>query len=159
MQIQEEKLNRSDPALAYRHTPGRPPCVMFLTGFHSDMTGAKAVHSSALRQGRSGFPALRLSRPWRIGWPVRRCLHRGLARRCARHARRVVDGPVVLVGSSMGGWIMLLAALARPGRVRGLVGIAAAPDFTHDLMAPQLTPDGPRPTRSRRPAARPVRLW
>jgi pimeloyl-ACP methyl ester carboxylesterase len=41
-----------------------------------------------------------------------------------------VDGPVVLVGSSMGGWVMLLAALARPAKVAGLIGIAAAPDFT-----------------------------
>ena len=49
-------------------------------------------------------------------------------------------GSVVLVGSSMGAWIMLLAALARPERVRGLVGIASAPDFTHDLVAPRLTP-------------------
>ena len=54
----------------------------------------------------------------------------------ADDALAVIDhaapGEIVLVGSSMGGWIMLLAALARPARVRGLVGIAAAPDFTED---------------------------
>jgi pimeloyl-ACP methyl ester carboxylesterase len=62
----------------------------------------------------------------------------------AEDARRtiaaVTEGPLVLVGSSMGGWIALLTALAMPERVVGLVGIAAAPDFTEDLMWAAMAP-------------------
>jgi len=53
----------------------------------------------------------------------------------------VCDGPLVIVGSSMGGWIMLLAALARRDRVRGLVGVAAAPDFTRRMLESELDAD------------------
>ncbi|MDA0996841.1 MAG: alpha/beta hydrolase, partial [Proteobacteria bacterium] len=63
--------------------------------------------------------------------------------RWADDAVRVLDeiatGPQILVGSSMGGWIMLLVALRRPARIAGLLGIAAAPDFTEDLIPPALS--------------------
>src|SRR5262249_25096836 len=54
---------------------------------------------------------------------------------------RETRGPQLLVGSSIGGWLLLLAAPARPERIAGLVGIAAAPDATEDLMEPELTPE------------------
>ena len=56
-----------------------------------------------------------------------------------RSIDRLTEGPLVLVGSSMGGWIALLAALARPDRIAALVGIAAAPDFTETLMWQAMT--------------------
>ncbi len=120
--------------LAYRHQPGRSPGVLFCPGFNSDMTGTKALDLAA------------------------RCAARGQAYTCfdyRGHGQssgrfedgsigdwkddaisildRVADGPQVIVGSSMGGWIMLLLALARPTRLRALVGVAAAPDFTEAL--------------------------
>jgi pimeloyl-ACP methyl ester carboxylesterase len=52
----------------------------------------------------------------------------------------LTEGPQILVGSSMSGWIMLLAALARPERIAALVGIAGAPDFTEELLWPRLSP-------------------
>ncbi len=59
----------------------------------------------------------------------------------------LTEGPQILVGSSMGGWIMLLAARARTKRVRALVGVAAAPDFTEDLVWPRLSPTQQRELR------------
>ncbi|MGD9511706.1 MAG: alpha/beta hydrolase, partial [Geminicoccaceae bacterium] len=141
MQTQEEILNRRDgPFLACRHTPGRKPTVVFLTGFRSDMGGAKAVHleQHCVKSGRAFL---------RFDYRGHGVSEGRFEESCIGDWRadvldildRMVAGPVVLVGSSMGGWLMLLAALARPAQVRGLVGIAAAPDFTHDLIVPKLT--------------------
>jgi pimeloyl-ACP methyl ester carboxylesterase len=117
--------------IAFRHTAGTGPTLVFLPGYMSDMAGGKAtaVFDWAAAQGRAcllldysgcgqsdgDFAAGTLSR-WR---------DEVLALIAAE-----VDGPVVLIGSSMGGWLMLLVGLALGDRLAGLVGIAAAPDFT-----------------------------
>jgi len=117
--------------LACRHLQGRGPAILFLPGYMSDMEGGKAtaLHAWAEAEKRAmlrfdyggcgaspgAFEEQSLA-DWRDD--------------VVAIIDRVAEGPLVLVGSSMGGWLMLLAALARPERVRGLVGIAAAPDFT-----------------------------
>ncbi|RYD60113.1 MAG: alpha/beta hydrolase, partial [Sphingomonadales bacterium] len=118
------------PALAYQHTAGTGPTILFLCGYGSDMEGSKALHLEAwakaagrafLRFDYAGCGASEGSfeDETLVTW--------------RDDALRMIDrieGPVVLVGSSMGGWVMLLAAKERPERVVGMVGIAAAPDFT-----------------------------
>ena len=118
------------PQLAFHLTEGRGPAIVFLPGYASDMTGTKAValEQWAKVQGRS---FLRFDYAG-CGQSEGRFEEQSLAdwRDDALAMIDHVAGPVVLVGSSMGGWIMLLAALARPDRVAALVGIAPAPDFT-----------------------------
>ncbi|GGB17267.1 alpha/beta hydrolase [Sphingomonas metalli] len=119
------------PRLAFHHTPGEGPTVVFLPGYASDMLGskalaleewAKAAGRAYLRfdyggcgQSEGAFEDQTLA-----GWRDD----------VVAMIDQVARGPVVLVGSSMGGWLMLLAAKARPERVVGLIGIAPAPDFT-----------------------------
>ena len=143
--------------LAYVATPAQSgataPGVVFLGGFMSDMTGEKATTLEAWAQ-RTGRAFLRLDyaghgysggefRDGTVGrWA-------GDALTVIQHAGtqvRGLDGPLVLVGSSMGGWVMVLVALALASaggrqQAAGLVGIAAAPDFTHDLMPAHLGPE------------------
>jgi pimeloyl-ACP methyl ester carboxylesterase len=125
-----EYLARGGGRLAFRRRPGRGPTLVFLPGYMSDMEGGKAtaLDSWAAAEGRAmlrfdyagcGSSEGEFDAQTLAGW--------------RDDSLAMIDsaqGPVVLVGSSMGGWLMLLAAMARPDRVAGLVGIAAAPDFT-----------------------------
>lgn len=142
MQVGPDLLNRKGaPSLAFRRLTGKSPTVAFLAGFRSDMTGAKALHLER-HCARRGQAFLRFD--YRGHGASEGRFEDGCIGDWRDDALSMLDetttGSVVLVGSSMGAWIMLLAALARPERVRGLVGIASAPDFTHDLVAPRLTP-------------------
>jgi pimeloyl-ACP methyl ester carboxylesterase len=118
--------------LAYRHRAGRGPTLIFLPGYASDMEGGKATALAAwaAAEGRAML-CFDYAGCGRSGGDFeRQTLRRWQGDVLAMIDEVAGEGPVVLVGSSMGGWLMLLAALARPHRVAGLVGIAAAPDFT-----------------------------
>jgi len=113
---------------------------VFLPGFRSDMNGIKATALAGhcrtrdhafLRFDYFGHGAS--SGDFRAG-TIGRWLEDALA-----VIDHLTEGPLILVGSSMGGWIALLAALARPGRVKALIGIAPAPDFTEDLIWARLS--------------------
>lgn len=123
-------LERGDRRLAYRHTAGDGPTILFLPGYASDMDGSKALalESWCAARGR----AFRRFDYGACGLSPGVFEDQALAdwRDDALAMIDAIDGDIVLVGSSMGGWLMLLAALARPDRVAALVGIAAAPDFT-----------------------------
>jgi pimeloyl-ACP methyl ester carboxylesterase len=118
--------------LAYCHRTGLGPTLVFLPGYASDMDGAKAgaLDAWAAAEGRAmlRFDYAGCGRSG--GAFESQTLHDWRGDVLAMIDAVAADGPLVLVGSSMGGWLMLLAALARPERVAGLVGIAAAPDFT-----------------------------
>lgn len=121
--------------IAYRRIDGKTPGVVFLGGFMSDMQGTKAIELERYCRA-AGHAFTRLD--YRGHGESSGEFRDGTIGDWLSDALAVIDdctaGPLVLVGSSMGGWIMLLAALARPDRVAGLIGIAAAPDFTRDLM-------------------------
>jgi pimeloyl-ACP methyl ester carboxylesterase len=117
--------------LAYRHQSGSAPTIVFLPGYMSDMQGGKAQALAAWAE-REGRAMLRLD-------------YSGCGESEGRFedgtldiwrddvlavVRQVITGPIILIGSSMGGWLMLLVAQALEGQVSALIGIAAAPDFT-----------------------------
>ena len=120
--------------IAYVQTQGKEPGVVFLGGFRSDMTGSKALHLQAWAEA-TGRAFLRFD--YSGHGQSRGDFVDGAIGDWLEDAAAVIDilttGPQVLVGSSMGGWIALLLARDHPDRVAGLVGIAAAPDFTETM--------------------------
>ncbi len=132
LEKQPEFLTRADGVrLAYRYSPGEGPTLVFLPGYMSDMQGGKAQALVAWAESE-GRAMLRLD-------------YSGCGESDGRFEDGTLDiwrddvlavigcavnGPIILIGSSMGGWLMLLVAQALGMRLKALVGIAAAPDFT-----------------------------
>lgn len=126
--------------LASERLSGHAPTVVFLPGFRSAMDGDKALALAAWC-ARTGRAMLRLDYSGHGRSEGR--FSCGTIGRWTDDALFLLDrteGPLVLVGSSMGGWIALLLALRRPDRVAALVGVAAAPDFTERLMWDAMAP-------------------
>lgn len=137
-------LDRPDgERVAWRSVEGAGPTVVWLGGFKSDMTGTKAqaLADWARDAGRAYIRFDYFGHGESSG-----DFARGTISRWREDALAVLDaltaGELVLVGSSMGGWIACLAAMARPERVKALVLIAPAPDFTEKLMTPEIPPEG-----------------
>lgn len=133
-------LERPDGTrLAWRAVAGAGPAVVWLGGFRSDMAGTKAqaLADWALAAGRGYVRFDYFGHGESDG-----DFAQGTITRWREDALAVLEslteGPVVLVGSSMGGWIACLAAMAAPEQVAALVLIAPAPDFTEKLMAPEM---------------------
>jgi pimeloyl-ACP methyl ester carboxylesterase len=145
-------LDVAGRSIAYQSRPGLEPALMFLPGYASDMEGAKATALDAFARHR-GLAMLRLDYSG-TGSSAGR-FEDGTLALWLEEALAALDelthGPVILVGSSMGGWIAFHLAQLRPTRVRALVGIAAAPDFTDwgfaAEQAAQLTAET-RPSRA-----------
>jgi pimeloyl-ACP methyl ester carboxylesterase len=146
--------------VAFRYTHGAGPCLVFLPGYMSDMSGSKAtaLFTEAEAQGRAclllDYSGCGLSDGDFADGMLSRWRDEVLALIAC-----YVSGPVVLVGSSMGGWLMLLVAERLGARCAGLIGIAPAPDFTrwgytHEQRAQlaagetifEPNPYGPEPT-------------
>ena len=134
--------NLEGDSLAYVFQSGISPCVVFLGGYRSDMTGTKAEYLAdwCRREGRS---MLRLD--YSGHGSSEGCFEAGTISKWTRDALVVIHAvttdPLILVGSSMGGWIMLKVALALGQRVKAMIGISAAPDFTRRLFRHELSPD------------------
>jgi pimeloyl-ACP methyl ester carboxylesterase len=130
-------VTRAGVALAYAELAGAQPSVVFLGGFRSDMEGTKALFLRDWCAAR-GQAFLRLD--YAGHGASGGAFEEGCLSCWTEDAADVIaartTGPLLLVGSSMGGWIALHLARRWPGRLAGLIGLAAAPDFTSELMWP-----------------------
>lgn len=131
----QDSLTRGGITIAYRRTPGQGPGILFLGGFRSTMNGTKAAALERFARERGqAFVRFDYAGHGASGGRFETCGIGSWTEDALAVLDAATEGPQILVGSSMGAWIMVRVALARPDRVAALVGVAAAPDFTEDLM-------------------------
>lgn len=119
--------------IAYHKTTGKGPTILFCSGLKSDMEGTKAVHLEAWARARGqAFVRFDYSGHGQSSGRFEEGAIGDWHEDTLAIVDQITEGPIVVVGSSMGGWQALLLARARASRLAGMVTIAAAPDFTED---------------------------
>lgn len=132
---------KDDHKIAYFYAPvANKPCVLFLPGYYSDMSGTKAVYLRDLcLQENLGFLSLDYRGHGKSSGNFIDFTLSDWLQDCIDIIQHVQAKNLIIVGSSMGGWLMLLLEQRLSHLVKGLIGIAAAPDFTEDLIWPSLS--------------------
>ena len=135
MQTETSYIINQSGKIAYNRVSGKTPGVVFLCGHGSDQEGSKAlfIESWAKNHGQA-FLRFDYSGHGKSDGLFLETNISDWTQDAITVLDNLTEGPQILVGSSLGGWIMLNVAVERPSRVAALIGIAAAPDFTEDLI-------------------------
>ena len=133
---QHKLLNRNNSdTIAYHVISGNSPGILFCSGYRSDMTGTKAnMLSKWCSDNNYGFVRFDYSGHGKSSGNIEKLTLSHWIKDAISILDCVTEGPQIIVGSSMGAWIMIHLALLRPNRITGLIGISSAPDFTENLI-------------------------
>ena len=126
--------NKQNHKIAYKSLSGRGPGIIFIHGLNSDMNGAKALTVERYaRKNKLNFIRFDCRGHGKSEGKFEDFTISDWRKDILDIIDNIAKGPQILIGSSMGGWLMMLAAKARPKRIKGMIGLAAAPDFGKDL--------------------------
>ena len=126
--------NKQNHKIAYKSLRGRGPGIIFIHGLNSDMNGAKALTVERYaRKNKLNFIRFDCRGHGKSEGKFEDFTLSDWRKDILDIIDNIAKGPQILIGSSMGGWLMMLAAKARPKRIKGMIGLAAAPDFGKDL--------------------------
>ena len=126
--------NKQNHKIAYKSLKGRGLGIIFIHGLNSDMNGAKALTvEKYARKNNLNFIRFDCRGHGKSHGRFEEFTISDWRKDLLNIIDYVARGPQILIGSSMGGWLMMLAAKARPQRIKGMIGLAAAPDFGKDL--------------------------
>jgi alpha-beta hydrolase superfamily lysophospholipase len=126
--------NKQNHKIAYKSLRGRGPGIIFIHGLNSDMNGAKALTVERYaRKNKLNFIRFDCRGHGKSEGKFEDFTISDWRKDLLDIIDNIAKGPQILIGSSMGGWLMMLAAKARPKRIKGMIGLAAAPDFGKDL--------------------------